>query len=303
MAQLSTGLDTRARRAPRSDYASAATRASAAPIAIATTTQADTTTARTRRRPDSVPRLTATRSRLHLSAFAMSARRPASPLPGPQITTCPAAFPPVAAAPPQATQRPAWAGPSRFTWQVEEADSGAKRRSPLPRKPRRRAKETPEAGRRPVALMVETHGTKQMERNRWRETGPRPTRRDTPTLAPVTTSKPDTQNCSTPPTPRAHNAAHSKCLSLPTPPASSRIASTLQSVGLPTSRSPRTAPSDPVAATPAPALKHPAWAGPSRFTWRVEEGGSSAKRWTPLPPKPSREAEDGRHAGWRPVRP
>jgi hypothetical protein len=58
-----------------------------------------------------------------------------------------------------------------FTWTVEEGESGAERRTPLPPKPRREAKETPEAGRRPVALRAETHRAKQMERNTWRETG------------------------------------------------------------------------------------------------------------------------------------
>ena len=41
---------------------------------------------------------------------------------------------------------------------------------------------------------------------------------------------------------------------------------------------------------------------PNRFTWRVEEGGSSTSRWTPLPRKPRREAEHGPQAGQRPVR-
>jgi hypothetical protein len=61
--------------------------------------------------------------------------------------------------------------PARFTWQVEEGGSGAERRTPLRRKPRRDAKETPAAGRRPVALMGETHRAKQMEGNTRRETG------------------------------------------------------------------------------------------------------------------------------------
>ena len=38
------------------------------------------------------------------------------------------------------------------------------------------------------------------------------------------------------------------------------------------------------------------------FVWQVEEGGSSAKRWTPLPRKPRREAKSGPEAGRRPVR-
>ena len=40
---------------------------------------------------------------------------------------------------------------------------------------------------------------------------------------------------------------------------------------------------------------------PSRFIWQVEEGGSSAKRWTPLPRKPRRDAGSRPEAGRRPV--
>ena len=59
-------------------------------------------------------------------------------------------------------------------------------------------------------------------------------------------------------------------------------------------------------ARPLPACRRPAsgpplhaWAAP-RFIWQVEEGGSSAKRWTPLPRKPSRDAKSGPEAGRRP---
>jgi hypothetical protein len=41
---------------------------------------------------------------------------------------------------------PARPDPPRFTWTVEEGESGAKRRTPLPPKPRREAKETPVGG-------------------------------------------------------------------------------------------------------------------------------------------------------------
>jgi hypothetical protein len=61
--------------------------------------------------------------------------------------------------------------PAPFTWQVEEGGSGAKRRTPLPPKPRREAKETPRGGA--VACCAygrnpwrETNGGKQMEGNR-----------------------------------------------------------------------------------------------------------------------------------------
>jgi hypothetical protein len=39
---------------------------------------------------------------------------------------------------------------------------------------------------------------------------------------------------------------------------------------------------------------------PCRFIWQVEEGGSSAKRWTPLPRKPRSTAKSGPEAGRRP---
>ena len=54
-----------------------------------------------------------------------------------------------------------------------------------------------------------------------------------------------------------------------------------------------------LAAAPPPALPLHAWAAP-RFIWQVEEGGSSAKRWTPLPRKPRRDAKSGPEAGRRP---
>jgi hypothetical protein len=40
---------------------------------------------------------------------------------------------------------------------------------------------------------------------------------------------------------------------------------------------------------------------PSHFYWQVEEGGSSAKRWTPLPRKSRRDAAFRPRAGRRPV--
>ena len=61
-------------------------------------------------------------------------------------------------------------------------------------------------------------------------------------------------------------------------------------------------------ARPPPACRRPASGPPAtclgcpaRFIWQVEEGGSSAKRWTPLPRKPRREAKSGPEAGRRPV--
>jgi hypothetical protein len=79
---------------------------------------------------------------------------------------CPPA--PAAAPPPAHTHPPGLT--TRFTWHVEE---GVRRDAPdpLPPKPRREAKETPEAGRRPVALKEGTHRAKQMGGNTWRETG------------------------------------------------------------------------------------------------------------------------------------
>ena len=61
-------------------------------------------------------------------------------------------------------------------------------------------------------------------------------------------------------------------------------------------------------ARPPPACRRPASGPPAiclgcpaRFLWQVEEGGSSAKRWTPLPRKPRRRAKSGPEAGRRPV--
>ena len=50
----------------------------------------------------------------------------------------------------------AWAALPGVCLQVEEGGSSAKRWTPLPRKPRRRAKSGPEAGRRPVDLQAST---------------------------------------------------------------------------------------------------------------------------------------------------
>jgi hypothetical protein len=58
-----------------------------------------------------------------------------------------------------------------FTWTVEEGESGAKRRTPLPQSPSGKPRKHRKAGRRLVALKEETHRTKQMEGNTWRETG------------------------------------------------------------------------------------------------------------------------------------
>jgi hypothetical protein len=81
-------------------------------------------------------------------------------------------MPSVAAAPSQANQRPAWAGPSRFTWQVEEGESGAKRRTPLPPKAQAgRQGNTRRRGGGLLRSMAKPIGTKQMEGNKWRETG------------------------------------------------------------------------------------------------------------------------------------
>ena len=62
-------------------------------------------------------------------------------------------------------------------------------------------------------------------------------------------------------------------------------------------------------ARPPPACRRPASGPPAyclgcpaRFIWQVEEGGSSAKRWTPLPRKPRRGAGSRPEAGRRPVR-
>ena len=61
-------------------------------------------------------------------------------------------------------------------------------------------------------------------------------------------------------------------------------------------------------AQPPAACRRPASGPPASClgcpacSWQVEEGESSAKRWTPLPRKPRREAESGPEAGRRPVR-
>jgi hypothetical protein len=56
----------------------------------------------------------------------------------------------------------------------------------------------------------------------------------------------------------------------------------------------------PLAAAPPPASLFHAWAAPVLLAGRGR--GPSAKRWTPLPRKPRREAESGPEAGRRPVR-
>jgi hypothetical protein len=61
-------------------------------------------------------------------------------------------------------------------------------------------------------------------------------------------------------------------------------------------RPPRLAATRPADACPAPAC-----AACPHFVWHVEEGGSSAKRWTPLPRKPRRRADLRPEAGRRPV--
>ena len=58
-----------------------------------------------------------------------------------------------------------------FLWQVEEGGSSAKRWTPLPRKPRRKAKSGPEAGRRPVRLLRRTPRDEHQEPNTQRRTG------------------------------------------------------------------------------------------------------------------------------------
>jgi hypothetical protein len=52
-----------------------------------------------------------------------------------------------------------------------------------------------------------------------------------------------------------------------------------------------------LAAAPPPASLFDAWAALPGFLLQVEEGRSSAKRWTALPPKPRREAKSGPEAG------
>src|SRR5215210_6256259 len=55
-----------------------------------------------------------------------------------------------------------------------------------------------------------------------------------------------------------------------------------------------------LAAAPPPAPPDHAWASPfPEFLWQVEEGPSSAKRWTALPREPRREAKTGPEAGRR----
>jgi hypothetical protein len=91
-------------------------------------------------------------------------------LPHPCPSDLPGPIPP-AAAPPEAT--PA----SRLGWPVQVyldsrgRGSGAKRRTPFLRDPRREAKETPEGGAAACCAQGETHRAKQMERNTRRETG------------------------------------------------------------------------------------------------------------------------------------
>src|SRR5215217_442588 len=56
-----------------------------------------------------------------------------------------------------------------------------------------------------------------------------------------------------------------------------------------------------LAAAPPPAPPDHAWASPlPRFLWQVEEGPSSAKRWTALPREPRRGAKSRPEAGRRP---
>jgi hypothetical protein len=71
---------------------------------------------------------------------------------------------------------------------------------------------------------------------------------------------------------------------------------------LPSSRLPCSSSSPTTSACRRPASRPPAHClgCPARFLWQVEEGGSSAKRWTPLPRKPRREAKSRPGAGRRP---
>jgi hypothetical protein len=57
----------------------------------------------------------------------------------------------------------------------------------------------------------------------------------------------------------------------------------------------------PLAAAPPPAPPASCLGCPARFIWQVEEGGSSAKRWTPLPRKPRPDAGFGRRRGGGPL--
>jgi hypothetical protein len=68
-------------------------------------------------------------------------------------------------------QLPAWAGPSRFTWQVEEGGPARSGGPPSSKSPGGKPRKHPKAGRRPVARRGETHRAKQMEGNTRRETG------------------------------------------------------------------------------------------------------------------------------------
>jgi hypothetical protein len=55
--------------------------------------------------------------------------------------------------------------PEQRVWVIEEGASSAKRWTPLPRKPRRRSKSGPEAGRRPVRLLRRTPRDEHRETN------------------------------------------------------------------------------------------------------------------------------------------
>jgi hypothetical protein len=100
----------------------------------------------------------------HLGSNTPHPTNPNSPNATPSSTTTLTALPTPAAAPPATPSCHAWALPSRY---VCRSRKGVRRAAadPLPRKPRREAKETRQAGRRPVAPM-----RKPIERNRWSET-------------------------------------------------------------------------------------------------------------------------------------
>jgi hypothetical protein len=51
---------------------------------------------------------------------------------------------------------------------------------------------------------------------------------------------------------------------------------------------------------PAPRPPAPAWAGPPRFTWRVEEGGPAQPRWPPFLESPGGKRKTGRRRGGGP---
>ena len=101
------------------------------------------------------------------------ARRPyGHPIPASPPSTSPIS------APRSRYRRPA-SGPKLTAWahhqvylSVEEGGSGAERRTPLPHKPRRRARSEPEAGRRPVALQGSTGRDQQPEINSRRHRRP-----------------------------------------------------------------------------------------------------------------------------------